>query len=73
VHLVIINMSETEAFETAMVGAGGIVQVFTIGGRDITVTNMDGKDEMGVKEGDWDEKGKYSFGKHSMTMMRWKA
>ena len=66
-------MSEAEAFETEMVGVGGIVQIFTIGVRDITVTNMDGKDEMGVKESDWDEKGKYSFGKYSMTTMRWKA
>jgi hypothetical protein len=45
----LLLMSETEAFETEMVGVGGIVQIFTIGGRDITMTNMDGKDEMGVK------------------------
>jgi alpha-L-arabinofuranosidase len=77
VNLVVVNVSEEESFETEMEGVGARgdskVQVFTVSGKDVTVTNMDGTEEVGVVESTWDGRGNYTFGKHSMTMMRWKA
>jgi alpha-L-arabinofuranosidase len=73
VNTVVVNVHEERDFETEVVGVGGKVEVFTVTGRDVNVTNMDGKEEVGVTETRWDGKGKYRFGKHSMTMMRWKV
>lgn len=71
VSVVVVNVSETDDFETELQGAGKSVDVFTITGKDVTVVNTGGKDEVSVKESKWDGQGKYKFGKHSMTMLRW--
>jgi len=71
--MVVVNVSEDKAFETGIGGVGVNVQVWTVRGKDVNVTNMDGTEEVGVKESTWDGKGRYRFEKHSMTMLRWKA
>ena len=52
---------------------GAEVNVFTVTGSGPSVTNMQGKEEVAVKELKWSAKGLYSFPKHSFTMLRWKA
>jgi len=73
VSVCVVNGHEAKAFEVDFAGAKGEVQVFIVTGEDPTVTNMDGVENVCVKETKWDGKGRFSFGKHSMTMLRWKA
>jgi len=73
VSVCVVNGHEERAFECDFYGAKGTVQVFTVTGENPTVTNMDGVENVGVQESEWDGKGKFSFGKHSLTILRWKA
>ncbi|CAK7238543.1 hypothetical protein SEUCBS140593_010794 [Sporothrix eucalyptigena] len=49
------------------------VQVFTVGGGEIDVktTNFDGVERVGVVESTWIAGPKYTFPKHSLTLLRW--
>lgn len=71
VSLCVVNISEEESFETDLLGVKGEVEVFTITGDNVKVVNTAEKEEVGIKESKWDGKGKYTFGKHSLTMLRW--
>ncbi|KAF5875068.1 putative glycoside hydrolase family 51 protein [Botrytis fragariae] len=71
ISLCVVNVSEEESFETDLLGVKGEVEVFTITGDNVKVTNTAEKEEVGIKESKWDGKGKYTFGKHSLTMLRW--
>ncbi|CAG8984156.1 hypothetical protein HYALB_00008157 [Hymenoscyphus albidus] len=73
VTLAVVNISETQEFGTEVKGVEGEVKVFTVTGRDITVSNMKGKEEVGVVESTWDGKGKFTFGKHSITLLTWES
>jgi len=56
--------------------SGSEVQVYTISNPSIDVTNMDGKEEVGIAESTWngwEEESRFRFPKHSITMLRWKA
>jgi alpha-L-arabinofuranosidase len=51
------------------------VQVFIVSSSSPDVTNMDGKEEVAIAEStwnSWEEKSKFRFPKHSITMLRWK-
>ena len=72
VSLVVVNINETTDFEVDLVGVGKKeVEVFTVTGKDVKAVNVEGKEEVGVKESKWDGQGKYRFLKHSMTLLRW--
>jgi alpha-N-arabinofuranosidase len=73
VTLAVVNVSETQDFETDVHGTGSDIKVFTVTGSNIKVVNTEGKEEVGIKESTWDGKGKYKFGKHSLTMLRWET
>ena len=73
VSLCIVNMHLEKSFECDVGGVGGEVQAFTVTGENEKVSNMFGKQEVGMTESKWDGNGKYVFGKHSLTMLRWKA
>lgn len=73
VNVVTINVHEHKDFEVKVEGAQGPVNVFTVTGADVTVTNMKGEEEVGIKETTWDGQENYVFPKHSLTLMRWKA
>jgi alpha-L-arabinofuranosidase len=51
----------------------GDVQVFTVTGENEMVSNMFGKQEVSLQESKWEGKGKFAFGKHSLTILRWKS
>ncbi|CAL3972794.1 hypothetical protein PZA11_004181 [Diplocarpon coronariae] len=69
--LVVVNVSATQDLETDVAGAAGPVQVFTVTGRDVTVVNTRDQEEVGVVERTWDGQGRFTFPKHSMTLLRW--
>jgi alpha-N-arabinofuranosidase len=69
--LVVVNISETTDFEVELSGAGNDVEVFEVNGATIKAVNAEGKEEVSVKNSKWDGSGKYTFPKHSMTMLRW--
>ena len=74
VSVCVVNVHEGKDFEVDLkVGVAGEVQVYTVSGDNVWVTNMKGKEEVGIKESKWDGKGKFTFPKHSLTMMRWKS
>ncbi|KAF2089788.1 glycoside hydrolase family 51 protein [Saccharata proteae CBS 121410] len=74
VGLVVINVDKERDWETRVEGVGeGKVSVYTVTGRDVGVVNTEEKEEVGVKESDWDGQRLFTFPKASLTMMRWKT
>ena len=73
VNVVVVNIHESKDINTNLEGVTGEVAIFTVTGRDVTVTNMKGKQEVSIRESTWDGKGSYIFPKHSVTLLRWKA
>lgn len=77
VNLAVVNISEERAFETDVEGVvvGGKVEVYIVGGEGHGVRdcNIDEPDKVRVRESEWDGKGKFTFQKHSFTLLRWKA
>ncbi|XXG97209.1 hypothetical protein Hte_003504 [Hypoxylon texense] len=72
VNLAVVNISETEDFATELKGVGVEVTVYTVSGSQVSSTNTEDKEEVGLSEGKWDGKGKYTFSKHTFTLLRWK-
>lgn len=74
VNLVVVNMHKEQNYNVAVGGIGEKVQVFEVNGEALDVTNMEGVEKVGIKESEVEVKGgKYSFPKHSFTLLRWKA
>ena len=74
VNLAVTNVSEDNDYEVDLRGVeSGDVEVFTVGGDNVNVVNTEGEQKVGIKEGKWDGQGKYTFAKHSFTLLRWKG
>jgi alpha-N-arabinofuranosidase len=75
INMVVINVHETRDLKTEVQGAfnTGLVNIYTVTGSGVNVTNMKGTQEVGVKESTWDGMGGYIFPRHSLTLLRWKA
>ncbi|KAF2676901.1 glycoside hydrolase family 51 protein [Lentithecium fluviatile CBS 122367] len=74
VGLAVANVSEDRGFEVEVKGvAEGGVKVYTVGGESVHVVNTESEEKVGIKESEWDGKGKFTFGKHSFTLLRWKV
>ena len=78
VSLAVANLSEERDYEVALEGLrtaeGAVVDVFTVTGDNVGVTNMDGEQRVGLSETKWDGKGgRFTFGRHSLTMLRWQG
>ncbi|RAL11540.1 alpha-N-arabinofuranosidase [Aspergillus homomorphus CBS 101889] len=73
VNVAVVNISEDKDLETKVEGPTGQVSVFTVTGDNLAVSNMNGKQEVGITESTWEAKGSYVFPKHSFTLLRWKA
>ncbi|EJT74074.1 alpha-N-arabinofuranosidase C [Gaeumannomyces tritici R3-111a-1] len=73
VSLAVVNIHETASFETEVRGAGAKVDVYTVTGESADVVNTEGNEVVGIKESSWDGKGKFSFPRLSLTMLRWKS
>ncbi|KAK2795353.1 hypothetical protein FQN50_009744 [Emmonsiellopsis sp. PD_5] len=73
VNVAVVNIDEQKDFTTKFEGAAGkAVEVYTVTGDDVNVTNMKGEDKVGVRNSVWDGEGLYTFPKHSLTMLKWK-
>jgi alpha-N-arabinofuranosidase len=72
VTLAVVNVHDKKAFETRLGGImEGEVQVYTVTGDNVAVTNTQEKQDVGVVESLWYGKGLFAFPKHSLTMLRW--
>jgi alpha-N-arabinofuranosidase len=69
--MVVVNIHETCDFEVELKGVGKDVSVFTITGDNVKATNTAEKEGVVVKESKWDGQGKFTFAKHSLSMLRW--
>jgi alpha-N-arabinofuranosidase len=74
VNLAVVNIHETRDFETEITGIGSpkAVEVHTVSGSGVEVTNTDEKQEVGIQESSWDGQGNMTFPRHSLTLLRWK-
>ena len=73
VTLAVVNVHEKQSFAVQLDGLGASdVDVHTVTGKEVTVSNSEGSEEVGIKESKWDGKGKFEFPKHSLTMLRWR-
>ncbi|KAK8087064.1 hypothetical protein PG994_002038 [Apiospora phragmitis] len=71
VNLVVVNISETDDFSVDLKGVGQDVTVLKVTGDNVKVTNIAGEEKVKLTEEKWDGRGKYTFSKHSITMLRW--
>lgn len=74
VSCVVVNISDEKDFEVEMEMDGrtaGEVTVFEVTGNDIKAVNTKDSEGVGCKERKWNGEGKFKFGKHSVTMLRW--
>jgi alpha-N-arabinofuranosidase len=73
VNLAVTNVNEEMDFEVDLHGLKAEkVEVFTVGGESVDVVNTAEEQKVGIEESSWDGKGKFTFGKHSFTLLRWK-
>ena len=74
VGLAVANVSDERNFEVEVKGVKeGKVLVYTVGGENVDVVNTEQEEKVVIKESEWDGKGKFTFEKHSFTLLRWKA
>ncbi|KAF1361419.1 glycoside hydrolase [Lizonia empirigonia] len=73
-NLAVTNVSEDKDYEVALDGIkADRVEVYTVTGKHVQVTNTAEDQQVGIKETSWDGKGAFTFPKHSFTLLRWKA
>ncbi|KIW06501.1 uncharacterized protein PV09_02936 [Verruconis gallopava] len=74
VTLAVVNVHETTTFDTLISGIPeNVIHVYTVTGSHSGAKNTESDTQVAISETQWDGKGKYSFPKHSFTMLRWKA
>ncbi|KAL1599130.1 hypothetical protein SLS59_006582 [Nothophoma quercina] len=73
-NLAVTNVSEDKDLEVDLSGIKtDKVEVHTVTGEHVQVTNTATDQQVGIKESSWDGKGSYTFPKHSFTLLRWKS
>ena len=75
VSMAVVNVSDSKDFSTKLEGVSSdSITVYTVTGDNPMVANTSGnEEEVIIKETKWDGKGEFTFPKHSVTMLRWKA
>lgn len=76
VSLAVVNIHEEKAFTARLKGLekGVEVEAFKVTGKNVKVTNTEEKEEVGVEtEKVTLESPEWTFEKHSLTILRWKA
>lgn len=69
--MVVVNISGTESFESELKGLSRDVTVYRVTGESPDVINTEGSEKVSLSEDKWDGQGKFTFPKHSITMLRW--
>jgi alpha-N-arabinofuranosidase len=74
VCLAVVNVHEEKDFATQINGiAADKVEVWRVTGKGVDEVNTSGTENVtAVQENRWDGKGKFTFPKHSLTLLRWK-
>lgn len=74
VNLAVVNVHGQRDFVTELAGveASGKVEVYAVTGPGVDAVNTEEKQEVGISESTWDGQGKYTFPKHSLTLLRWR-
>lgn len=75
ISMAIVNAHPTESFAVELDGLEATdrkVERYVVTGSSWNVTNTDDKQSVGIEESEWDGRGKCTFPKMSMTMLRWK-
>jgi alpha-N-arabinofuranosidase len=75
VNLMVVNVHESRDFETEVIGmlaATKEIEVHTVTSTNVRDSNMEGRQNVGIVEESWDGKGYFTFGKHSLTLLRWR-
>jgi alpha-N-arabinofuranosidase len=73
-NLAVTNVSEEKDFEVDLSGLkADKVEVHTVTGEHVQVTNTAEDQQVGIQESEWDGKGAYVFPKYSFTLLRWKV
>ncbi|KZM28732.1 Non-reducing end alpha-L-arabinofuranosidase [Ascochyta rabiei] len=73
-NLAVTNVSEEKDFEVSLDGINADkVEVHTVNGEHVQVTNTAEDQQVGIKESSWDGQGAFTFPKHSFTLLRWKS
>jgi alpha-L-arabinofuranosidase len=74
VNICVVNMHKEQAMDVKIGGIAEKVQAFEVTGDSVEVSNMHGEQKVGVKESEVEVKDcRYTFPKHSLTLLRWKA
>ena len=76
VSLVVVNSNQTEGYEIELDGvqpSDGKVKTYLVAADSWDVVNMDGAENVKIKEDDWDGKGKVTFRPFSICMLRWRS
>lgn len=75
VSLAVVNLHPDSGLETEVKGIpeGSEVNVFLVTGENLEVVNTAEVTTVDIKESTWKAATKYTFPKHSFTMLRWKA
>ncbi|AEO58452.1 glycoside hydrolase family 51 protein [Thermothelomyces thermophilus ATCC 42464] len=76
VNLAVANLHEQNDYPVDLDGLriahGDRVAVFLVTGDHVGVANTADEQKVGIAESSWDGKGKFTFVKHSFTLLRWK-
>jgi alpha-N-arabinofuranosidase len=74
VTLAVVNVSEESDYAVTLDGMDSkTVNVFTVGGSSVDAVNTESEQKVQIKESTWENNGQFVFGKHSLTMLRWKV
>lgn len=73
ITLAVVNISADKDIEAQIDGISSldVAEVYTVSAGAVEATNTDGESEVLVEGGTWNGGGRYSFPKHSLTMLRW--
>lgn len=73
VNLIVVNIGETESFDVELKGVGSDVTLYEVLGENVSSANAAGEENVSLVERKWDGQGKFTFPKHSITMLSWSA
>ncbi|KIW24216.1 uncharacterized protein PV07_09944 [Cladophialophora immunda] len=76
VNVCVVNIHAEHDLKTALGGVEASQgEVYTVTGPNLKVTNMAGKEEVGLQKSEWDpnKSSTFVFPKSSITMLRWKT
>jgi alpha-L-arabinofuranosidase len=74
-NLAVVNISESQEMQCTLPGPTSSVKVFVVGGNvnGIRDNNIEGSEKVFIREAKWQGGSRFTFEKHSFTLLRWRA